>query len=188
MTILIPGTRWETSGGWVPESNGYRGLMACGDAMPGSGACTRFFPWLPSRNRHADRIAAAEALRALIAAHNFVPGETLNIIAHSHGANVVLAASHLGLARPIDTFIALNKPTLTGKAYRPGQNQGRFFNISATRDWIQILGARLFSRWTRDRHAINHCVDTRASSLRPHAALVWDDEVREQWWQWFQRQ
>jgi hypothetical protein len=185
MTILIPGTNWEASGGWIPASNGYRGLLQYGEQLGGP---TQLLAWSPSRNRHADRLAAAHSLVDLIAAHTFAPGEQLHIIAHSHGGNVVLAASRLGLPRPVDLFIALNKPTLRSAAYRPGPGIARFFNISAARDWIQRLGARFVLGSCFDPHAINHVVDTRTSLLRPHAALIWDDDCRDLWWQWLQRQ
>ena len=190
MTIIIPGTDWQTSGGWVPESNGYRGLMEYAEALRGSCVrdCTQFLAWMPSKNNHSCRIAAAEQLRKRIAAHDFAPGEKLNIIAHSHGGNVALAASHLGLSHPIDTLITLNKPTLDSKPYQPQQNIGAFYNISAVRDLMQIFASDAYANWNQDSHAVNHFVDTRASKINPHAALVWDDTFREEWWQWLSPQ
>ena len=64
------------------------------------------------RKQDRDRMAGAETLRAMIAAHSFAPGARLKVIAHSHGGNVALAASRLGLAREIDTLITLNKPQM----------------------------------------------------------------------------
>ena len=126
----------------------------------------------------------------MIADHPFAPDEKLNIIAHSHGGNVALAASHLGLAHPIDTLITLNKPTLKGNAYMPGRNIGNFYNISAARDWIQWAASdvKMVRTFARDKNAINHTIDTSASSIKPHAALIWDDKFREVWWEWFQNQ
>jgi hypothetical protein len=126
----------------------------------------------------------------MIADHPFAPGEKLDIIAHSHGGNVALAASHLGLARPIDTLITLNKPTLLRDAYIPLKNIDHFYNISAARDWMQWAASdlKLKKSFARDPHAINHTIDTSASPLKPHAALIWDDTFREVWWQWFQNQ
>jgi len=152
--------------------------------------CTRFLAWGPSGNNHTHRIAAAHTLQAMIADHPFAPDEKLNIIAHSHGGNVALAASHLGLAHPIDTLITLNKPTLLRDAYMPGPNIERFYNISAARDWMQwaASGAKMPWSFAKDKNAINHTIDTSASSIKPHAALIWDDAFREVWWEWFQIQ
>ena len=126
----------------------------------------------------------------MIADHPFAPGETLNIIAHSHGGNVALAASHLGLARPIDNLITLNKPTLLRDAYIPGRNIQNFYNISSARDWIQWAAsdAKMMGNFAKDQSAINHTIDTRSSNIKPHAALIWDDKFREVWWEWFQSQ
>lgn len=185
MTILIPGSGWQRHGGWGPDN----ALFAYGNgALQGSCAkdCTQLLAWSPSRNNHTDRIAAAELLREKIAAHSFAAGEALNIVAHSHGGNVALAASHLGLARPVDLLIALNKPTLLRDAYMPGKNIENFYNISAARDWMQWAAsdAKMVRTFSRDKNAINHTIDTSASSIKPHAALIWDDRFREVWWEW----
>jgi len=125
-------------------------------------------------------------LQALLAAHMFSPGDKLHILAHSHGGNVALAASRLGIAHRIDMLITLNKPTLVGKAYQHGTNIEAFFNISARRDWTQWLGsnAKLSRKWSIDSGATNLEVDTSSSDLRPHGALIWDDRIREIWRSW----
>ena len=144
----------------------------------------------PSGNKHFHRIAAAQLLREMIAAHPFAPEERLNIIAHSHGGNVALAASHLGLAQPIDTLITLNKPTLLGEAYVPGNNIENFYNISAARDWIQWAASdvKMMKSFAKDESAVNHTIDTSSSNIKPHAALIWDDRFRDMWWEWFKNQ
>lgn len=177
LTILIPGTKWERFGGWTAETNG---LFAYG------GEQTRLLAWSPSGNNDVDRMAGAEALREMIAAHRFGPGAKLNIIAHSHGGNVALAASRLGLARQIDCLITLSKPQMDAEIYQPGKNIKSFFNISAkAMDWMQYGGSATAGHYKTDPHAINKTFDTSQSKLRAHAALIWDDDVREMWWQWF---
>jgi hypothetical protein len=189
MTILIPGSDWQRHGGWGPDNAlfGY-----ANDALRGNcvADCTHFLSWSPSRNNHAHRIAAAHSLREIVASHPFAPEESLNIIAHSHGGNVALAASHLGLAHPIDTLITLNKPTLLLDAYMPGRNVENFYNISSARDWMQWAASdvKMPRTFARDKNAINHTIDTSASPIKPHAALVWDDTFREKWWHWLQDQ
>jgi hypothetical protein len=126
----------------------------------------------------------------MIADHEFEAREKLNILAHSHGGNVALAASQLGLAKPIDILITLNKPTLLRDAYMPGRNIQNFYNISAAKDWMQWAASdvKLKKSFARDKNAINHTIDTSASSIKPHAALIWDDTFREVWWEWFRGQ
>jgi hypothetical protein len=186
MTILIPGTDWQSHGGWGPDN----GLFGYGNgALLGgcAGYCTRLLEWSPSGNNDGDRIAGAQVLRQTIAAHDFAAGEKLNVITHSHGGNVALAAAHIGLARPIDLLITLNKPTLLGEAYVPGKYIESFYNISAAKDWVQWAGSDAWLIWNaaKDRNAVNHTIDTSGSNIQPHAALIWDDRFREVWWEWF---
>jgi hypothetical protein len=178
MTILIPGTDWQRHGGWSLNS----ALFAYANSPP-LGGPVRLLYW-SGHNSDAGRIGAARRLRRLIASHRFSAGETLNIIGHSHGGNVALAASHLGLGRTIRLLITLNKPSRRGKAYIPRPNVEQFYNLSAQRDWLQWFGSDAKWRHATDRHAINHIFDTSASPLKPHAALIWDDDFREGWWNW----
>jgi hypothetical protein len=189
LTILIPGTDWQRHGGWGPDNAlfGYANGALRGRCRED---CTQFLSWDPSGNNHANRIAAAQNLREMIAAHPFAPDETLNIVAHSHGGNVALAASHLGLAQPIDILITLNKPTLLRDAYMPRKNIENFYNISAARDWIQWAASDTKMPWSfaNDKRAVNHTINTSASNIKPHAALIWDDKFRDVWWAWFQNE
>jgi hypothetical protein len=176
LTILVPGTVWQKYGGWTPDSNG---LFRCSEG------CTKLLAWSPSGNNDRDRMAAAEMLRAMIAAHRFGPEARLNVIAHSHGGNVALAASRLVLARAIDTLITLNKPQMDSEIYQPGENIGRFYNISAAGlDWIQFLGSKAKRHYKTDPRAVNKVFDTSGSRLKKHVALIWDDEIREMWRRW----
>ena len=184
LTILIPGTKWESSGGWGLDNPLYHygnGALSQNCGHP----CTRLLQW-SGGNNDRDRWHAAEMLREMIAAHRFAAGDKLNILAHSHGGNVALAASHRGVAHRIGNLITLSKPTLVGRAYTPGNNVGNFFNISARRDRIQWAGsnAKLRGTWATDKNAVNLQVDTSSSNLKPHGALIWDDAIRERWWTW----
>jgi hypothetical protein len=184
LTVLIPGTKWEGSGGWGSDNP----LFAYGNGALSQNCghdCTRLLRWCGGNNDRS-RFEAAEILRVMIAAHHFGAGDKLNILAHSHGGNVALAASHRGVAHTIDNLITMNKPLLTGDAYRAGDNVGNFLNISANGDRLQWAGsnAKLRGRWATDPHAVNLKVDTSSSVLKPHGALIWDDKIRESWWAW----
>ena len=177
LTILVPGTEWQRFGGWSPETNG---LFRCWEG------CTQLLSWGPSRNNDRDRIAGAEMLREMIAAHRFAPDAKLNVIAHSHGGNVALAASHLGLTHEIENLITLSKPQMDAEIYRPEKNIRNLYNIStAGLDWLQFGGSATKGHYKTDPHAVNKTIDASSSKLKAHAALIWDDEIREMWWQWF---
>lgn len=188
LTILIPGTKWGHSGGWGNDNP----LFGYGKSISGQNSMrhrTILLKWSGGNNDRC-RFEAAEMLRALIEQHEFAEDDKLSILTHSHGGNVALAASHRGLARRIDTLIALNKPMLLGEAYRPGPNLGNFFNIYAHRDWTQWAGsdAKFTGRWATDSNAVNLKVDTSSSDLKPHGAIIWDDKIREGWWTWVRGQ
>ena len=111
------------------------------------------------------------------------------MIAHSHGGNVALAASHLGLAREIDCLITLNKPQIDAAIYQPGKNIRSFYNISTKGwDWMQYGGSATKGHYKTDPHAVNKTIDISSSKLKAHAALIWDDAIREMWWEWFLEQ
>jgi hypothetical protein len=188
LTILIPGTQWEASGGWGLNNplycygNGPLG-QSCGHD------CTTLLNWSGGNNDRC-RLEAAEILREMIAGHRFAADHKLNILAHSHGGNVALAATRRGVAHKIDNLITLNKPMLVGESYRMGNNVGNFFNISASRDRLQWAGsnAKFTGNWATDPNAVNLKVDTSSSNLKPHGALIWDDRIREDWWTWLMEQ
>ena len=72
----------------------------------------------------------------------------------------------------------------------PGRNIENFYNISAARDWIQWAASDTKLPWSfaKDHSAVNHTIDTSSSNIKPHAALIWDDNFREVWWEWLQDQ
>ncbi len=189
LTVLVPGTEWRKFGGWGEDNALFR-LATEVLGQDADGARTEFFEW-PGGNSHRSRLEAAEALRDLITGHALSPNDKLHLIGHSHGGNVALLASNLGLTHAIDNLITLNKPTLTGSSYEAGENVRRFFNISARRDWLQWAGSNAklsLTKWAMDPKAMNLLMDTSSSDLHPHAALIWDDGIRADWYAWLQKQ
>jgi hypothetical protein len=84
--------------------------------------------------------AAASALVSYINGYNFAPGEPLNIIAHSHGGNVVKIASWL-MKPTINNFIALGTPNnFDLEIMMPGRSTN-YCNVASLTDLIQVAGA-----------------------------------------------
>jgi RHS repeat-associated protein len=135
-----------------------------------------------------DRIfSGALGLRDFINAHTFRPGEKLNIIAHSHGGNVVKAYTGMD-SRFIDTFITLGTPQRSDfKIFR--WRVGTYLNVYSKHDWIQKSGGPWYFflmpfAGRTDRSAINIGID-RAYGLGQvghselHTPEVWCE--MEQW-------
>lgn len=189
LTLLVPGTEWRRFGGWGEDNALFRFATDVLGADAG-GTRTELFEW-PGGNSDASRLEAADALRGVIAAAELLPDDVLNVVGHSHGGNVALLAANLELPRAIDNLITLNKPTLKGSAYQAGAVVRSFFNVSARRDWLQWAGSNAkfsFREWAFDARAENFVVDTSASALHPHAALIWDDGMRGEWYGWLRKQ
>ncbi|MBM4054431.1 MAG: hypothetical protein FJ264_07140 [Planctomycetes bacterium] len=127
MTIIIHGT-WAATSTWWQEGgdfwnyiNGITGNVYGGkDAFSWSGA-----------NKHKDRVKAAHNLVDWIKTH---PCTHLDIIAHSHGGNVSLLATRLGLK--IRKLITLGTPVRL--EYLPDlRNIELLYNVFSTRDLVQ---------------------------------------------------
>jgi RHS repeat-associated protein len=89
-------------------------------------------------NYWQDRRLAAAALAEFINSYAFAPGETLNIVAHSHGGNIAFEASWL-LNRPIDNLITLGTPIRSD--YKLNLNRvGRHFQVYSDYDAVQVRG------------------------------------------------
>jgi len=90
------------------------------------------------KNSDKARVEAAKSLARLINKFNFLEGEKLNIVAHSHGGNVVFLTSQLKLLHKIDTLVTLGTPI---REYQPNmENIGKIYNAYSTYDTIQISG------------------------------------------------
>jgi hypothetical protein len=92
-------------------------------------------------------IIAGGRLADFINNYKFKEGEKLNIVAHSHGGNVVKVATSIGLNRPIDNLVTLGTPQNQdlddlGFATNPLAMKN-YCNVSSLVDPIQFLGASL---------------------------------------------
>jgi RHS repeat-associated protein len=129
LTIVIPGTNydeitWRRSG--VLE-------------RVGGTFCEHpeFWRW-SGANIWQQRKMAAKALAEFINNYRFAPGETLNIVAHSHGGNIAFEASWL-LNRPIDNLITLGTPIRSDYKLNPNR-VGRHFHVYSENDVVQRNG------------------------------------------------
>lgn len=91
-------------------------------------------------NSHDTRIEASEKLHKLIADYEFSPGETLNIVAHSHGGNVVMDAINTGLDRKVDNLVLMGAPVRDEYSLKNRNDVGNAYNIYSSLDLIQTGG------------------------------------------------
>jgi hypothetical protein len=82
----------------------------------------------------------AAGLANVINGHTFAAGEKLNIIAHSHGGNVVKIASY-SIGHRIDNLVALGTPQNFDlpTIYSPAVNN--YCEVSSFTDYVQFAGA-----------------------------------------------
>ncbi|HWZ86884.1 MAG TPA: RHS repeat-associated core domain-containing protein, partial [Thermoanaerobaculia bacterium] len=92
------------------------------------------------RDNHEARVDAAKGLVAFIRSYKFAPGEGLDIIAHSHGGNVAIAAINMGLGHKVDNLVTLGTPSTP--AYRLNGTAGvsNWVNVFNVFDKVQTHG------------------------------------------------
>jgi RHS repeat-associated protein len=97
------------------------------------------FSWSGGDN-HASRVSAATALANFVKHYKFAPGEQLNIVAHSHGGNVAIAAINMGLGHKVDNLVTLGTPSVP--SYRLNGNGGirNWINVYNPNDKVQTHG------------------------------------------------
>jgi len=80
----------------------------------------------------------AAALANLILQHDFQDGELLNIVAHSHGGNVVKIYSGLNDSRFIDNLATLGTPHagMFQDYHIQRENVGTYLNAYSTHDFV----------------------------------------------------
>ncbi len=178
LTIIVPGT-------WA------RGFVVLDDrtdwAAPGTpfntavsatfGMQAIVLEWSGANSRKA-RADAARALKALVDSYALPDDAPLNIVAHSHGGNVVKAYTNLPGARRITNLVCLGAPQRTD--YRIDAGHVRVYdNVYSLRDPVQISGGPLGSMTPAPRvdpAATNIDETARAASHSDlHTEPVWRD-------------
>ncbi|WP_219349856.1 hemagglutinin repeat-containing protein [Helicobacter sp. 13S00482-2] len=92
------------------------------------------FIWSGQNNKPARTRAAKELLKQIQKPYDYKPGEELNIIAHSHGGNVVKEMSNLYDYSKYKTPIIVNIATPNRKDYVMSPNVKEFYNVYNAKD------------------------------------------------------
>lgn len=143
LTIIIGGTgagnpEWGQPGTdfWRAVSEAFREEAV---VFPWNGANVTFATF------YLGIIEAGFDLADFINSHDFKDNEKLNIVAHSHGGNIVKVATNAGLKRQIDNLVNLGTPQnqdLDRLGFITNINTvGNYCNVSSLADPIQLLGA-----------------------------------------------
>jgi hypothetical protein len=171
LTIIVPGTHWSTSD-WNENSQFYK-------QVSGSfGEKAVIFAWNGSI-RGGQRAHAADNLAKLINGHKFAPGEKLNIVAHSHGGNVVFMASH-HVNHKIDNLVTLGTPD-RDDSMPDMDNISMLLDVWSPNDWVATWGR--MSLWNGATHAMPATAVEIASEASGHSDLwrnpdVWTNHVQ----------
>jgi hypothetical protein len=135
LTIIVPGT-WNDNEEW--KKSKFRSQVE-----KTFGEKAEVLPNNNMGNSRQARAAAAKELEKMIAGHTFAPGEKLNIVAHSHGGNVVAEATQGGISRKVDTLVTLGTPIRPDYQFNESMI-GQHLNVFSTHDSVQPAGGMTF--------------------------------------------
>lgn len=139
LTILVHGTFARGSADFRPG-----GVFFQAVAQSVRDRAVTSLQWSGGDN-HQARLEGAKALVQYIKDYKFAPGEKLNIVAHSHGGNLAIAAINLGLGRAVDNLVTLGTPSRDG--YRLGEPSDvkNWVNVFNSYDQVQVRGGGDFT-------------------------------------------
>ena len=130
LTIFVPGTNYDSAGVNSPQIN-LQGRLA--SAFNDNNV--RYLEWNGGPNDSGQRSLVAQTLANAINGWNFADGEKLNIVAFSHGGNIVMEATHM-LNRSIDQLVTLGTPVTSN--YQPKVGMIDYhLNVSSLNDDVQ---------------------------------------------------
>jgi hypothetical protein len=178
LTIVVPGTWWSPK-----DWNNQNPLLGEATAYFHETHQTWLDQWDPRGDTDSARSTAARGLQNFINNYHFAPGETLNIITHSHGGNVALQAAALGLNHPIDTLITLGAPFGFAKMSAGVRN---WYNVTGSGDDVQPNASR--GCWTTAGCSVQQGAHNETVQASSHSSLWSDRNVRNLWWEWIQNQ
>lgn len=178
LTIVIPGT-W-----WSPQTWDYKNPLVIESAQHFDEHYQTWLDlWDPRGDNDKDRNAASRGLANYINNYHFAPGETLNIVATSHGGNIALRAATLGLKHRIDTLITLGTPFGYASI---SQGIGRWYNVTGSGDDVQPLASK--GCWSAAACTTQTGAQNVTVLAGSHSALWNNASVRNLWWTWFLNQ
>jgi RHS repeat-associated protein len=134
LTILVHGTFAKGREDFLPGGSFFQNV-----ARTVHDRTVASFQW-SGKNNHQARVGAAKALAAFVRGYQFAPGEQLNIVAHSHGGNVALAAINMGLGKPVDNLVTLGTPSRSGYRLLEPSRLSHWTNVYNSFDKIQTHG------------------------------------------------
>lgn len=145
LTIIVPGTYYDNRvWNWSNTKTDffYKVAGTFADNVGGETIIWNDYEKWSGKNSNEDRSKAAKELAKFINNYDYKDGEKLNIVAHSHGGNVVKEASHL-ISRQIDTLATLGTPQRSD--YNINTNMvNTYINVYSVWDGVQISGGNLF--------------------------------------------
>ncbi|MBI2627393.1 alpha/beta fold hydrolase [Candidatus Nomurabacteria bacterium] len=133
LTVVVPGTYYNKKA-WSTNGNAKDFISAVGKTF---GESPTILNWSGRDNIWA-RKDAANSLTNMIKDHDFVKGEKLNIVGHSHGGNIAILASQM-VNRKIDNLVTLGTPARSD--YQPNYDMiGNHVNVYNASDGVQQIG------------------------------------------------
>jgi RHS repeat-associated protein len=136
LTIVVHGTQFGTRNADFTPAGRFFNYVAktVGDRTVAS------FSW-SGKDTHAARVDAAKGLASFVQSYKFAPGEALNIIAHSHGGNVAIAAINIGLGHKVDNLVTLGTPSTASYRLNGIAGVSNWVNVFNRFDKMQTHGA-----------------------------------------------
>jgi len=131
-------------------------------------------------NTDEARKAAAEDIKNIINNHDFKEGETLNIVAHSHGGNAAFLASNMDIKHKIDNLVTLGTPIRDD--YKKNDTMiGKHINVYSEHDQVQQLGGQIkqmpgpmgssFNQFIPGGRIASNATNVNATALTPNASM-----------------
>jgi len=164
LAVIVHGT-WARDGSWWRSQGDFHTYLKtnCGVDYLYDG--DEPFEW-SGRNRDQARTDAAEAFGRWVARHD---PEKLDVYAHSHGANVAMLATHLGLE--IDKLVMMSPP-VRKDYFAQWDRVGEAFNIQSKFD--PVVGIARGGRWFQLGEQVRELeLDVRGHSVS-HDPEVWE--------------
>jgi RHS repeat-associated protein len=174
LTIIVPGT------GWKPDDWNYNMKLISEAKEEFHDNDVYILPWSGSLSQTAIG-DGAKMLQDVVNSHTFASGEKLNIIGHSRGGDVAIAASAEPLGHKIDNLVTLDTPNY-GFMLTPGlDNIVKWLNVMVLGDWVAPFVSR--ENPSQFSGAINLQIQGNSSQhIQDHSAVWSDAAIRAQWW------